>query len=133
MQRNFCALGQDNLEAILRTEIGKFGCQVELGAELEGLQLFDDRVEATIVYHQCDGQAPVIGVEVTPKTEVTSYKWVVGADGARGTVRKQLGLPFLGETTGEKFIIGDVILDENTGLDPTVCSTRTIYLLRGDV
>ena len=43
--------------------------------------------------------------------ESSKYEWVVGADGARGVVRKLLGLTFLGETKAEKFIVGDIKLE----------------------
>ncbi|KAJ6620567.1 FAD binding domain-containing protein [Mycena sp. CBHHK59/15] len=44
-----------------------------------------------------------------------NVKYLVGADGAKGIVRKQLGLPFLGETrTDEQLVVSDVIME---GLD----------------
>lgn len=90
-----------------------------MGAELQGLKLSEDSVEATILHHQRDSEAPM-NVGIPPQREIVSYKWVVGADGARGTVRRQLGLTFVGETRSENFVIGDIILDEGTGLDRNV-------------
>jgi len=59
---------------------------VELGTELRSFQQFDDRVDATLVK---------VG---KPKGDVVienaTFDWVIGADGARGAVRKQLGLAF---------------------------------------
>uniref|UniRef100_A0A8H8CHC0 FAD-binding domain-containing protein n=1 Tax=Psilocybe cubensis TaxID=181762 RepID=A0A8H8CHC0_PSICU len=41
----------------------------------------------------------------------TTYKFVVGADGAKSVVRKQLGLAFIGETMEQRMIVGDFIGD----------------------
>jgi 2-polyprenyl-6-methoxyphenol hydroxylase-like FAD-dependent oxidoreductase len=55
-----------------------------------------DGVDATIV--KPDG-----------KEEIKRFTFLVGADGARGVVRKQLGLTFPGESRPSvKFIIADV-------------------------
>jgi hypothetical protein len=41
--------------------------------------------------------------------EVCKYSWMVGTDGAKGVVRKQLGLKFVGETRAvENFVVGDI-------------------------
>ena len=55
--------------------------------------------------------------------ESSTYKWVVGTDGARGVVRKLLGLTFLGETKDEKFVIGDIKVE---GLID-VCFLSSLY------
>jgi 2-polyprenyl-6-methoxyphenol hydroxylase-like FAD-dependent oxidoreductase len=50
--------------------------------------------------------------------ESTSFDWLIGTDGARGVVRKQLGLSFLGETREEQYIaLGDIVVE---GVDPKV-------------
>ncbi|KZT05394.1 monooxygenase [Laetiporus sulphureus 93-53] len=103
---NILALGQDNAEAILRSHIERLGCQVEFGTELRDFEQFADRVDAHVVKRQGDAKIQ----------ETISSHWLVGTDGARGTVRRQLGLSFLGETRGEEmwFVVGDL---EVEGLD----------------
>lgn len=81
----------------------KYNTSVELGVELVSLEQFDDRVEVKI--HKRKAENSDI------EEESSTYEWVVGADGARGVVRKSLGLTFQGETKNEKFIIGDIKLE----------------------
>ncbi|OBZ66925.1 Pentachlorophenol 4-monooxygenase [Grifola frondosa] len=96
---NAVLIGQDHSEAILRSHLAKYGCHVELGTELRTLEQFPDHVLAHVV--KTDG-----GVE---RTETIRCRWLIGADGARGVVRKQLGLSFLGETReGQRILFGDV-------------------------
>ena len=99
-QLNLFLLGQENLEKIIQTEMKKYNSSIELGAELVSLEQFDDRVEVKIHKRNTENS----GFE----EELSTYKWVVGTDGARGIVRKSLGLTFLGETKDEKFVIGDI-------------------------
>lgn len=45
--------------------------------------------------------------------ESANFSYIVGADGARSVVRKQLGINFLGETRqGESWLIGDIEVKE---------------------
>ena len=99
-QVNLRLLGQENLEKIIRSEMEKYNASIELGVELVSLEQFDDRVEVKI--HKRNTENSEF------EEESSTYKWVVGTDGARGVVRKLLGLTFLGETKDERFIIGDV-------------------------
>ena len=102
-------LGQEGLEAILRTALAEHGCSVELGTELRSFHQFDDRVDATLVkVGQPNGDVVI---------ENATFDWVIGADGARSAVRKQLGLAFLGETRVENFILGEIMVE---GLSPKV-------------
>ena len=78
----------------------KYNSSVELGAELVSLEQFDDRVEVKIRKRNTDNSEF--------EEESSTYKWAVGADGARGIVRKLLDLTFQGETKAEKFVIGDI-------------------------
>ncbi|KAF9565354.1 pentachlorophenol 4-monooxygenase [Agrocybe pediades] len=107
--RNALILGQDNLDKILRAELEKFGCHVELGAELKSFDQDDEHVRVKIVKYSLEDDA------AQPVEEEANYKWVIGADGARGVVRKQLGLSFLGETTEQRMITGDLMVE---GLSP---------------
>ena len=59
-----------------------------------------DAVAAQVVKHRLDG---------SPDTRhVAEAAWLVGADGARSLIRKQLGLLFLGETRDERILLADV-------------------------
>jgi 2-polyprenyl-6-methoxyphenol hydroxylase-like FAD-dependent oxidoreductase len=57
------------------------------------------------------------GVSVTLKNGDTSYNltsnWLIGADGAHSTVRKQLAIPFEGETYQHNFYLADVELNNS--------------------
>ncbi|KAF9266862.1 FAD/NAD(P)-binding domain-containing protein [Marasmius fiardii PR-910] len=98
---NIMCLGQNNLEALLREELEKCGVPVEHGTELITFSQTADIVSAKIFKNGIVEQA--------------EYSWLIGADGARGAVRKILGLSFLGETSNtDNICVGDVIVH---GLD----------------
>jgi 2-polyprenyl-6-methoxyphenol hydroxylase-like FAD-dependent oxidoreductase len=99
-QINLRLLGQQSLDNIFQTELKKYNSTVELGLELVSLEQFDDRVEVKLHKHNTENS------EI--EEESSTYEWVVGTDGARGVVRKLLGLTFLGETKAEQFVIGDI-------------------------
>ncbi|EGN97139.1 hypothetical protein SERLA73DRAFT_183757 [Serpula lacrymans var. lacrymans S7.3] len=102
---NPCLLGQQTLEGILRGHLEKLSCFVETGTELRSIEQFPDHVIAHVVKKQN-------GEEVT---EIIKAKWLIGADGAKSVVRKQLGLTFLGETREDsRSITGDIRM---AGLD----------------
>ncbi|KAF7356181.1 Pentachlorophenol 4-monooxygenase [Mycena venus] len=95
LSRNSIWIGQNRLEAILRAALQAYSCEVEFGTSLASFIQDTNGVDATIV--KGDGQE-----------EVQRFDFLVGADGARGVVRKQLGLAFLGESRPElQAIIGD--------------------------
>ena len=73
---------QYHTEAVLRSHLAKYGCQVELNSEIVDLQQFDDRVEATVK----------VTTEGGDVTETKSYRWLVGADGGRSTLDRSMGL-----------------------------------------
>ncbi|KDQ49588.1 hypothetical protein JAAARDRAFT_74621 [Jaapia argillacea MUCL 33604] len=104
---NSLTLGQNSAEHILRTHLAaKYGCGVDRGTELRSFTQDDSRVTAQIV-KTLDG-----GEEICEEVVVD---WLIGTDGARGTVRKQLGLAFLGDTRhNEHFLVADIRLE---GLD----------------
>ncbi|KAJ7583937.1 FAD binding domain-containing protein [Mycena floridula] len=88
-------IGQDLHDAFLRAELAKYQCFVELETKLESFQQHDDHVQARIVKGTT--------------AEQVKYSWIIGADGGHSTVRKLLGLSFLGETAEkEKFVLGDI-------------------------
>ncbi|KAG2153642.1 FAD binding domain-containing protein [Suillus bovinus] len=96
-------IGQQLLDVILRRHLEKFSCTVEMGTELRSFEQSDEGVTAVL---SKDGIS-----------ETFDAKWVIGADGAKGIVRKQLGLTFLGETRGDvRLVLGDICLN-GVGLD----------------
>ncbi|KAJ7205005.1 FAD binding domain-containing protein [Mycena pura] len=98
---NAVFLGQDQVEAILRERLKGFGYFVELGTKLLDFEQHADGVRATILSND--------------EKEGVKAKYIVGADGAKGIVRKRLGLSFLGEAcTEDELVVSDVIVD---GLD----------------
>ncbi|KAF9486065.1 monooxygenase [Pholiota conissans] len=101
---NMQLLGQDNTDKIFRAELEKSGCEVELGVELQHLEQFDDHVKVSLLKHSLDEKAESI-------KEEASYEWVIGADGAKGAVRREMGLKLLGETTPHNFVTGDFRLE----------------------
>ncbi|KAJ7321136.1 hypothetical protein DFH08DRAFT_631297, partial [Mycena albidolilacea] len=82
-QPNAIFLNQDQVEGIVRERLKEFGCLADLGAELLGFDQSEEHVSA----------------ELSTKTGSTeiNVKYLIGADGAKGIVRKELGLAFLGE------------------------------------
>ena len=93
-------LGQDRHEAVLRNHLANdYKTHVELGTELKSFVQTENYVESRLIKQ-------VEGKEVE---EVVRTEFLVGADGARGVVRKQLGLSFLGESHPQiGMVVGDV-------------------------
>ncbi|KAJ7799891.1 FAD binding domain-containing protein [Mycena olivaceomarginata] len=94
------ALGQDVLEGVLRAVLKEtYSCEVEFGTRLVSFTQDAGGVDAVVVKGDA-GQ---------DETLTQRFDFLVGADGARGIVRKQLGLDFLGESRPSvKFIIADL-------------------------
>ncbi|KAG2125954.1 FAD binding domain-containing protein [Suillus clintonianus] len=96
-------MGQQFLDVVLRGHLEKFVCSVEMGTELCSFEQSDECVTAVLAKN---------GISETFDT-----KWIIGADGAKGVVRKQLGLTFLGETRDDtRIVTGDIRL-KGAGLD----------------
>ncbi|WBQ07125.1 FAD-dependent monooxygenase [Kribbella sp. CA-293567] len=91
-------LGQSRTEAILRDRLAALGTSVELSTALVSFHQEDDRVVAQL-----------------STGERVEADFLVGADGGKSVVRKQLGIAFEG-TTDDSFrmLLGDVSAD---GLD----------------
>ena len=78
-------------EGILREQLAALGVSVEFGAPL------------TTFVQDADGVVATVG------GETVRARYLVGADGGRSAVRKQLGIPFLGETREDvRMLLGDV-------------------------
>ncbi|KAG1791729.1 FAD binding domain-containing protein [Suillus plorans] len=96
-------MGQQLLDVILRRHLEKFSCSVEMGTELRSFEQSDEGVTAVLAKNDT--------------SETFDTKWIIGADGAKGIVRKQLGLTFLGETRDDtRIVTGDIRLT-GVGLD----------------
>ncbi|KAG2352900.1 monooxygenase [Suillus spraguei] len=96
-------LGQQLLDVILRRHLDKFSCFVEMGTELRSVEQSDEGIMAVLARNGT--------------LETFDTKWVVGANGAKGVTRKQLGLTFLGETRDDvRLVMGDIRL-KGVGLD----------------
>lgn len=91
-------LPQSKTEAILRAQYLGAGGTIERGVELLSLDEDADAVSATLRHP--DG-----------REETTGVAWLVGADGARSTVRRVLGIEFEGYTEPALFLLGDVRID----------------------
>ncbi|KAK7018798.1 hypothetical protein VNI00_018228 [Paramarasmius palmivorus] len=104
---NYEVLSQEEHQDILRQILQKeYGCIVETSTELETFTQDDNGVSVKI------------GKE--GKQETARVKWLVGADGARSTVRKQLGLTFLGDSNADiSPVMGDIEVEDFGQVDST--------------
>ncbi|KAK7445129.1 hypothetical protein VKT23_014997 [Stygiomarasmius scandens] len=98
---NIVMLGQSAHEGILRSVLKRdYGLDVELGSELRSFEQHDDHVVVRIAK---------IGIDNTETVEEAKVSYLVGCDGARSAVRRQLGLTFLGESPPSvSLFIGDI-------------------------
>ena len=96
-------------ERVLRDAVAKMGVEVEWGIRLQTLEQSDDSV--TVGLQHTDG-----------RTESLRTDWLVGCDGGHSTIRKQLGLQLVGESS-ETWLIADAEMD--AGLDD-----RSLHWLR---
>src|SRR5262249_38959948 len=94
----FMSLPQRDTELLLAQHLSSLGGEVERGVRLTTFTQDDEGVTATLE-HQ--GKS----------TETVRAAWLIGADGARSTVRETLGLPFEGSTYEQRLIQADVRVD----------------------
>lgn len=92
---NILLIGQAHNEEILRAHLEKHGVFVDVDFEQR-----EDGVKARITKRIPDGSPDI--------QETVEAEWLVGADGARSFVRKQLGITFLGEIQDDPVIIADI-------------------------
>lgn len=86
---------QDVTEGVLLEALAEAGVQVRFATSVVGLDPVEDGVRVTL--REANGDASTLRVP-----------WLVGADGARSTVRQALGLSFDGVTYPEDFFVADV-------------------------
>ncbi|MFD8492863.1 FAD-dependent oxidoreductase [Amycolatopsis sp. NPDC059657] len=84
-------------EEVLRTAVARHGVEVEWGVRLTAFTDHGDRVAVTLEH--ADG-----------RVEELETGWLAGCDGGHSTVRKQLGLKLLGESS-ETWLIADALVD----------------------
>ncbi|KAJ3846283.1 FAD binding domain-containing protein [Lentinula lateritia] len=97
---NPMVLGQYRQQSILHRHLKKYGCEVEFHTELRSFEQSDDHVLAHIIKKNPDG------AEIPEEIKVP---YLVGADGAHSTIRRALGLTFLGDTRDDvSSVIGDI-------------------------
>ncbi|SHK42102.1 2-polyprenyl-6-methoxyphenol hydroxylase [Pseudonocardia thermophila] len=95
---NGLMLGQSRTEEILRARLAELGGTVEFGTALVAFEQDTDGVTAILTSAR--------------GTETVRADHLVGADGGRSTVRKALGVPFVGVTDESiRMLIGDVSAD----------------------
>ncbi|MFF3216054.1 FAD-dependent oxidoreductase [Streptomyces sp. NPDC002886] len=79
-------IGQTETEEVLRDALARLGVTIEWGVRLTSLE--QDRHTVRARLEHADGA-----------TEEYEVPWLVGCDGGHSTVRKQLGIPLLGESS----------------------------------
>lgn len=98
------SIPQSKTEEILNRKLEAGGCKIERNLELVELVEKGDLVEARLRRKNDDGSD-------TGAEEVLQCRYLVGADGAHSTVRKQLGIAFEGAEYEEVFGAADVACD----------------------
>jgi 2-polyprenyl-6-methoxyphenol hydroxylase-like FAD-dependent oxidoreductase len=81
-------------ETLLRARLEELGGSVEFGVEFAGLVEADGRIHAH--------------VQIGGEEQKIACTWLVGTDGARSSVRKQLGIGYPGETGTFRMLIADL-------------------------
>ena len=95
-------LPQSETEFVLEQRLNELGVQVERNVKLEG---FDQLGDSVMGYLTIDG-----------RREACAASYLIGADGAHSTVRKQLGVDFRGHRMPGEWSLADVRMD--TPLQP---------------
>ncbi|MGZ4617561.1 MAG: FAD-dependent monooxygenase [Frankiaceae bacterium] len=93
----FVALPQYETERILTGYLSEHGVEVERGLSLTSFAQ--------------DAQAVTARLAGAAGQQVVRARYLVGCDGAHSTVRRGLGLAFLGDAFPEQYMLGDVEVD----------------------
>ncbi|HLZ55655.1 MAG TPA: FAD-dependent monooxygenase [Ktedonosporobacter sp.] len=92
-------INQEHTEAVLRARLASYDRFVELGCQLV---TFTQNAEGVVANLTHDG-----------RSEEVQARYLVGCDGGHSTVRKAVGISFLGETWDEEhFLLGNVSVSE---------------------
>lgn len=87
-------VGQHDVARVAMEHARKLGVEVLFGREVHGFEEYDDRI--------------VVMASGPEGEETYGAKWLIGADGARSTVRKLAGIEFEGHTWPERFVATNV-------------------------
>jgi 2-polyprenyl-6-methoxyphenol hydroxylase-like FAD-dependent oxidoreductase len=124
------ALAQTDTEAVLTARLTALGVEIERGSTLNGFTQDADGVTAQIA-GSASGTLP--GTLTTVRA-----RYLVGTDGARSAVRRQMGQRLEGSFVGEDFLLGDVEGDHDydrsefhTFFSPG-SGTGLLFALKGD-
>src|SRR5215213_4132367 len=93
------SMDEADTERVLEQRLEQLGGRVERGTELLGFRVDGERVTATV-------QGP-------GGTSEIESKFLVGADGAHSTVRREAGIGFAGAAYPERFLLADLDIDWN--------------------
>lgn len=96
---------QAHTEAVLEAHLNSFGVEVERATSLSGMEQDTDGV--TVTLHHDNGTE-----------EQCRFEWVVGCDGAHSALRQSLGLAFPGETSDTPYVLGDVLISDDSDFEP---------------
>ncbi|HNO67391.1 MAG TPA: FAD-dependent monooxygenase [Pseudomonadota bacterium] len=96
-------LSQRDTELILAEHLESLGGRIERKVRLSAFERKDDEVVCTLVHEG-------------GRTETLTVRYLCGCDGAHSTVRKGLGLPFVGETYEWRLTQADVRIDWSQSL-----------------
>lgn len=107
---------QTETERVLTEQLSSLGVTIERGVEL--VALTQDADAAHLCVRHADGSA-----------ERLDSGWVIGADGARSTVRRSVGSTMDGSFDGERYLLGDVVGDHALPLN----SMYTFFAAAGPV
>lgn len=94
---------QSRTERVLVEALDRYGVQVERGTRLSSFNPVGDKVE--------------INLENDEGIEQGRVDWLVGCDGGHSTIRKGLGVPFPGDTSGHVWALADVDIEQ--AFDPS--------------
>jgi 2-polyprenyl-6-methoxyphenol hydroxylase-like FAD-dependent oxidoreductase len=87
-------LPQDQNEIVLGNDLKRHGLEVEWNIALQEIRNTNTGVSVTL--------------ETPSGLETAEYRYVIGADGPRSTVRQTLGIDFEGSTYEHKFFVADL-------------------------
>lgn len=86
--------GQHEVARVAMEHAQKLGVEVLFGHDVHGFEEYEDRIVALTA--TAEGE------------QVHEARWLIGADGARSTVRKLAGIEFEGHTWPERFVATNV-------------------------
>lgn len=89
---------QSETERILTAHLATFGVAIERQVTLTGLRQDEESAEVELLH-------------ANQSTAKAVFRYVVGCDGARSMVRRQLGIAFEGDQFPVGFMLGDVMID----------------------